>query len=314
MPACPAKKEMPMVEYFNETRKKYHHPLVLRLRSDYVNSALGNPENVRQGVDKLLGYLGYRTGIPAPVCDLLSVADDGPAFALGYADADKPFFVVQGTQDPGMALARLTLAVKTVPSTIFGMEQAIRWVELTKFQPYVDASERAAAALGDPTGCESLAKILVRLIEERLPLTDVNTILETVAAAKSAAGDDALGEIAESVRVAMREDSAKYYLDYYGVHDVYRAGAELASALGSSDSLEAAKDAICRVTAGLDTTFALLVDQADLRRKLWQITEGLFTENRLNRPAVVLSAAEVPAQVALPESRGEIRLSAAQGI
>src|SRR5438045_1195982 len=132
-----------MVEYFKEIQTKYHRDLELCLRQDYLNTAFGNGENIRQGVDRLLGYAGAKAGIPAPVCNTLKVADDGPVFSLGYAGED-PFFATDPSEEGSDALHRLTRRVKLLPGKIFGLEQAALWMGLAMFQPHTDLMEEAS--------------------------------------------------------------------------------------------------------------------------------------------------------------------------
>jgi len=301
-----------MIEHFREYRDRVHRALQLRARSDYLNSAMGNPENIRQGVDRLLGYVGFRAGAPPPRCEDVIVTDSGPVFSLGYA-GETPFFEVSGDEPPTNAMRRLSLLAKMLPTRIFGMEEAIRWVELTRFPPYDALAERATAALGDPTGCEAMAKIILRLIEERVPVGDVATILQAVSDGAGGSSETELWQVTEDVRVAIRETSAQYYLDNYGVAEAFRDGAELTSELSAGAGVEAARDAICRATKGTETAFLLLADGPN-RRRLWEVVESLYLEDRLNRPGVVVKPAEVPAQASLPEATREIHFVAALGL
>jgi len=287
-----------MIEFFKESRARVHRVLELRLRSDYLNTAMGNPENVRQGVDRLLGYAGFNAGVPPPRCENVFVTEEGPVFTLGYVGHD-PFFTITGYEDPLLAMNRLNLILKLLPSKVFGMEEMIRWVELTKFPPHRELSDKAAGALGDATGCEAFAKVLFRLMEERVPLKDTRTILEVVAAKARGTSVEALARLGEDIRAALRESSASYYLRYYASADVFRAGSALTSELGTAGE-ETAKNAICRVAKATTATFILVAEDGGARRKLWEMVENLFLSDRVNRPAAVLKADEIPSGVALP--------------
>jgi hypothetical protein len=112
------------------------------------------------------------------------------------------------------------------------------------------------------------------------------------------------------VRTALRENSARYYLDYYHVERGFRATADLTRALALPESREAAEEAICRAAADEPSVFLVVVDQAGDRRALWEITESLFagTNPRLNRPAIVLKQAELPSIAVLPAPSTAISL------
>lgn len=305
-----------MIEYFTEARKKHHRHLELRLRADYTDgTVLGNSETVRQGINKIIGYAGSRAGLPFPSCCSVKVAADGPAFSLNLEGDPGPFLEVSPAEDGSIAMYRLVLALKLLPTKFFGTEQALRWMELAKFPPFGGLLDQALAALEDPTGYESMSKILIRLVEERIPLSDTATILKTVVSAGPVApGDDALWSIVEDVRVALKDASARYYVDYYVCRDAYAAGSDLLAALETPGGLEQAGDAICRVAAALDSTFILVVNRPERRRHLWEVTESLFTGSRLNRPAVVLKSSEISSKVSLPDRRREIRLVPASGV
>src|SRR5215475_362466 len=149
-----------MVEYFTGVRKKHHRHLELRLRSNYTDrTALGNPENFRQGINKMLGYAASCAGVPFPSCDSVEVAEDGPAFSLNLKGEAGPFFRVFASDD-GNALYQLALELKLRPTKFFGTEQALSWVEeFAQLPPFRELLDRALAALEDPTGYASISKI-----------------------------------------------------------------------------------------------------------------------------------------------------------
>jgi hypothetical protein len=295
-----------MYESFEEIRKQHHRRLELQLHSGVVRMAFGNAENIRQGVDRVLGIAGYRAGIPFPPTSGVKVSDSGPVYALAL-DGDMFFSGAEVVGGGAAAFHRLALILKFLPTKLFGTEEAVRWVELATFR-HSDLVDQARAALNDPTGYQRFSKILTHLVEERLPLTDVETILKTIVAAGPLVpvGDEATWKIIEDIRTAIKETSAAYYKDYYFVADVYEAGPELLAKIENSPAT--VENAITYVAAGLPAIGIIVAEQPEMRRKLWELTEGLYTGGKLDRPLLVLKPSELPATVELPKSHGKISM------
>lgn len=294
-----------MYESFEEIRKQHHRCLELQLHSGVVKMAFGNAENIRQGVDRVLGVAAYRAGIPFPPTSSVKVTDDGPVYSLAM-NGDTFFSGAEVVGGGAAAFHRLALILKFLPTKLFGTEEAVRWIELANFRHW-ELVETARAALNDPTGYERFAKILTCLVEERLPLTDVKTVLETVAAAAPvAAGDEALGALVEDIRVAIKETAAAYYKDYYMVADVFEAGPELLEKLDSDKP--GVESAITYVAAGLPAAGIVIASQPEFRRKLWEVTEALYHTGKLDRPLIVMKPSEMPTTVELPKSHGKISM------
>jgi hypothetical protein len=295
-----------MYESFEEIRKQHHRRLELQLHAGVVRMAFGNAENIRQGVDRVLGVASYRAGIPFPPTSGVKVTEDGPTYSLSM-NGDMFFSGNESVGGGAAAFHRLALILKFLPTKLFGTEEAVRWIELANFR-HSELVEKARAALNDPTGYERFAKILTHLVEERLPLTDVETILKTVAAAPVAPGDEALWTVIENIRVAMKETSAAYYKDYYLVSDVFEAGPELLDHIDSDKSL--VEKAITYVASGLPAAGIIIAEKPEARRKLWEITEGLYYAGKLDRPLIVMKSTEMPEKVQLPESHGKLSMVA----
>lgn len=295
-----------MYETFEEIRNQHHRRLELQLHQGVVRMAFGNAENIRQGVDRVLGVAGYRAGIPFPPTSGVRVTDDGAVYSLSL-NGETFFSGAEVIGGGAAAFHRLALILKFLPTKLFGTEEAVRWIELANFR-HSELVEAARTALNDPTGYERFAKVLTCLVEERLPLTDVETILKTVAASPVPAGDDALMALVENIRTAIKETAAAYYKDYYMVADVFEAGAELLSKIDSSKS--SVESAIIYVAAGLPAVGIVVAENPDMRRKLWEITEGLYKAGKLDRPLIVMKPSEMPAKVELPKSHGKISMVA----
>jgi hypothetical protein len=294
-----------------QLRKKFHRHLKLRVSAVFVNpTSPGNPENMKEGVNRILGMAGYRAGMPAPTCCEVEVVEDGAEITLSHDD-QPPFFVASGLGGGKDFVMRFSALPKLLPSKIFGMEQAVRWVELAKFPLTADACDRANRALGDPDGYLSLARLIYWLAEERVPVSDVLRVLEAVAGSVPASGGEAgLWAVLEQTRSALRETSAQYYLDYYGVTDAFHASAELTDAVRSGEGRKAAQSAIARVAGNTNAAFLIIVDDAASRRALWEAAEELFLNTGksggLNRPAIVINKSELPEGVRLPGYSREI--------
>jgi hypothetical protein len=299
-----APQELLMYETFESLRQKVHRHFVLQVRTDVLGTAFGNEQNVRQGIDRLIGIAGARAGIPFPPTCGVTKTDKGFPAALHLGD--EALFAVN-TWDGGgeEAFMRLSMLLNLMPIKFFGVEQAIRWVEVASFR-HADLVDAARAALNDPTGYQSFSKILMRLVEERVPLTEVETILQAIAsAAPVSMGDEALWALVEDIRVALKESSAAYYMQAFGPEACFHAASALVERLDEPG----AQDSLVESLGKLQRASIVVVDRASDRRKLWEALEGLMAGQKLLRPALVLKPAEMPATVQLPPMQ-EILLAA----
>ena len=294
-----------MDETFESLRKKVHRHFVLQVRNDVLGTAFGNEQNVRQGVDRLIGIAGARAGIPFPPTCSVTKTETGAPLTLRLGD--ETLFVVNTWEGGGdEAFLRLSTLLNLMPIRFFGVEQAIRWIELAAFR-HTNLVDTARTALNDPTGYESFSKILRRLVEERVPLTETETILKTIAAAAPVArGDAALWALVEDIRVALKETSAAFYVKSYGPEACFSLGPSLS---GGWDKAEV-QEALVEALGQLKRTSILVVQQATDRRKVWETVEALMSAQKLLRPAVVLKSAEMPVTVVFPRLQGEVRLVA----
>jgi hypothetical protein len=324
---------MSPIEVLEETRKEHHRGLELRIRAELVggpsvrnpqNLLALNPENVRQGLNKVMGVATAYSGVAYALCEEIRIVEEGPGLAVGFPD-ETPLFEAEITE-PGVQVSqRFGLLTKLKPGKLFGREQAIQFVSLAGGPLYEASFAKAMSALDESTGYEDLAWIVSRLVEERLRLTDgkrnnepnkpraadrvVTAILEAVAAGKGA-GEGARWDTVERARVALREVSARYYTEYYHAEDVFTAGDALLDSVSDPGRRRVVEDSVSSYAAERSAMFAVVVSRPEARRGLYEIIEGLFESGRLNRPAVVLSEAELPSEMALPRSKGEIRPSA----
>src|SRR5947209_6626755 len=119
-----------MTPSVQKTLRQHHIHMVLHLHRDLVGTALNNPENARQGINRILGYASQRTGVPFPICCTVTTEAGGPGFMLEWQGQP---ILIGGLLDSGtQALTRLVLRLKLLPSTFFGIEQTIRWLQLAK--------------------------------------------------------------------------------------------------------------------------------------------------------------------------------------
>ena len=297
-----------MEESLESLRKRTHQHFVLNLRKDVVNTAFGNPENIRQGFERVIGTAGMMSGLPfASFCEV-KLKDSGPVASIQIGT--KTIFSVDSWIGGGpYELQRLARLLMVYPIRLFGDEEAIRWLQLVDHRDS-KLAQAALAALNDPTGYQSLSKILGRLVEERVPLTDFSAILQTIADKGSVpAGDDAHWSLVEDIRSAIRESAAANYTHQlmYGVQQRFDVDSELLRGLNDPAAFAAIDKSLCYALGELNRAPVIVVREAGARRKLWERIEALLTAGRIPKPAFVLKLSELPQTEALPDTTDEIR-------
>jgi flagellar biosynthesis component FlhA len=167
----------------------------------------------------------------------------------------------------------------------------------------LEAAQMNAAAESAP-----LYRFLLLLVEERVPINHTWTIANVLAVPRTAPGkkqgkvtdsQDERLRLAEQVRIELRENSARYYLEQY-----WEAGsrylevgketkAELDKLAGDPEALHRLEARIRRALADANGAASILVAPHEYRWALWTITEGLFLRKELNRPVLVLKPSEL---------------------
>ena len=283
-----------------EANDKHKH-FVCQVREEIAVPVGGKTDPVRSFIDRGLGLAGLKLGVQFPtLCDVI-ISKWGPAFTLTLGS--EVIFGVESMDTSGMTvIAGLLASAKLAPEAFFGVEQAIRWIQTIPAH-YWELRDAARAALGEPDGYEKFANLLIQLVQERAPLTDVKGILEAIAAAEE---DGSPEDTLERLRRAIRESSAKLYLEYFHADMVYHASAELAARLDTTVGIYDIREDINAASKGSESSWILVSDDAKFRRRLWVLADELFRGSSIAHPVFVISPDEMPETVPLPESKGLI--------